>query len=93
MELEIAKKFLHVDYDDDDEIIKLQILASKEYIKNAIGIYDDENPLMKLLLLNIITDLYDSRSYTITNTAKNSYTTRSIVMQLQLQYSGDKYEN
>lgn len=85
MDIQSVKKFLHVDYDDDDELIELMISAAKDYIINAVGKYDDNKPLMRLLLLNLVTGMYDTRTYTISQTEKQQYTTNSIVLQLQLQ--------
>ena len=90
MDLSTVKHFLRVDFDDDDELISLEVEAGKEYIKNAVGVYNDTNPLMELLLLSIVTDLYEKRSYTISTDEKNTKTTRSMILQLQLQYGDDE---
>lgn len=96
MNLEYVKGFLRVDFDSDDEYIDLLMRVASEYVKNAIGKnaldasgnVDDSNPLVRLLMLNIITTLYDARGYTVeTANEKAQYTLRSIIKQLQ--YGGD----
>lgn len=90
MDLNTVKKFLRVDYDDEDEIIKLEIEAAKEYIKNAVGIYVSSNPLMNLLLLTLVTDMFEKRSYTVGTNEKCTRTVAGMVLQLQLQYGDDE---
>lgn len=92
MGLDYVKKFLRVDFDDDDTIITLEVEASKEYIKNAVGKYSEENPLMRLLLLAIVADMYENRSTTIAGNSKNNYIIRSIVNQLQCSEWSDNDE-
>ena len=85
MELDIIKNYLHIDFEDDDEYIELLIDVAKEYIIDAVGKYDDTIARHKLLLLNIISTLYENRQYTIDkNNEKVAYTLHSMVMQLQL---------
>lgn len=90
MTLETVKEFLRIDYDDEDELLLLEISAAEEYIKNAVGRYDAENPLMNLLMLNIIVNMHDERALIVTSEQKKNYTTRNIILQLQMdEYGGD----
>lgn len=90
MTLETVKEFLRIDYDDEDELLLLEISAAEEYIKNAVGRYDAENPLMNLLMLNIIVNMHDERALSVTSEQKKNYTTRNIILQLQMdEYGGD----
>lgn len=89
LDLDIVKSFLRVDYDDDDQLIEFEIQAARDYIKNAVGIFVDGDPLMELLAMKLVTDMYDKRTYTVSENEKSSYTTKSMVMQLQLKYGGD----
>ena len=84
MKLDEIKEFLRVDFDDDDKYISLLIDVAKEYIIDSVGQYDDEGARYKLLLLNIISTLYENRSYTITENEKVAYTLKSMILQLQL---------
>lgn len=85
MDLDTVKKFLHIDFDDDDDLILLMINAGQEYIKNAVGEYNDNSFVAKLLLLNLVTSMYETRTYTISQNDKQSYTVKSMIMQLQLE--------
>lgn len=91
MDLETVKKFLRIDYDDENELLTLEMYAAEEYIKNAVGKYDDDNPLMNLLMLNIVVNMHDERALTVTSAQKENYTTRNIILQLQMdEYGGDE---
>lgn len=83
MELALVKKHLRVDFDDDDDLIALEKAAAEEYAKNAVGHYDDSDPLARLLVLFLVGEMYKNRQYSISVNDKNSYTVRSIVTQLQ----------
>lgn len=87
--LEEIKQHLRIDYDDEDEYLQILQLAANRYIVNAVGKYDDQDPLFKLLALVIIGDMYKNREYTTDRIAKKpTYTIQSIVHQLQLdQYA------
>lgn len=88
MELSVVKKHLRVDFDDEDDLIALEKSAAEEYVVNAVGQYDDTNPLARLLVLFLVAEMYKNRQYSISVNDKNSYTVRSIISQLQL----DEYE-
>lgn len=90
MELSLVKKHLRVDFDDDDTLIALEQSASEKYVANAVGRYNDDDPLARLLVLFLVGEMYKNRQYSISVNDKNSYTVRSIVTQLQMdEYGGD----
>lgn len=90
MELALVKKWIKVDYDDDDDLITLEKQAAEQYVINAVGKYDDSDPLMRLLVLFLVGESYKNRTYSISVNDKNAYTVRSIVSQLQQdEYGGD----
>lgn len=89
--LELAKQQLRVDYDDEDELISAEIAAAEEYARNAVGDYNESDPLVRLLILAIVTELYQNRAVTITS-GKVSDVVHSITTQLALKY-GDEYED
>lgn len=86
MELEYVKGFLKVDFDEDDEYIRLLTEAAAEYIESAVGSCDYTKARVRLLALVIITELYEKRSLTLDKTGeKAQYTIRSIITQLQAE--------
>ena len=90
MDIAYVKDFLKVDFTDDDNYIKLLCDVAKQYVINAIGKCDEENPLVKLLMLVIISTLYENREYTVdTANEKVQRTLRSMVLQLQLDEVND----
>lgn len=94
MNLNFIKKYLRVDFDDDDDFILLLWEVAKKYVVNSVGQpalneageVDETNPLVKLLELTIISTLYEERSFTVNKSnEKLQYTLRSIILQLQLE--------
>lgn len=85
MTLDEIKRFLRVDFEDDDDLIILQLEAAREYIADAVGECDESSARVRLLLLNIVSTLYESRLYTVTQAGeKTQYSLRSMMLQLQL---------
>ena len=85
IDLDYVKNFLRVDFTEDDKYINLLIEVAKDYICDAVGIFDENNSRHKLLLLNIVSELYEKREFTGTNNQKCAYTMKSIIRQLQLK--------
>ena len=57
-----VKNYLHVDFDEDDNLITVLMSAADLYLKGAIGAaYDNTDERAKTLSLIIISDLYDNR--------------------------------
>lgn len=89
-ELEEVKQFLKIDYDDEDNTIELLIGAAKEYITNSIREYDSSSSRMKLLLMTLVSSMYENKEYTINvNNEKVRHIIRSMCMQLQLEDSNE----
>lgn len=82
MDLNEVKQFLRVDFTDDDNIITMIVKAAEQYIINAVGYFDEEKPLMRLLLQVLVADMYENRAVTVTSAAKQNYVVRSIIYQL-----------
>ena len=84
-ELYIVKKFIREDDDGDDILLGIMIEAAKEMIVDAVGEYDVTSGRHKLLLLNVVSTLYDNRSYTDGKAQeKAQYTLKTMMRQLQL---------
>lgn len=90
LSIEETKKYLRVDFDDDDTEIQNLIDAAEVYMKNATGKeFDNTNPLAKLYCRVLIQDWYDNRELMEYNrvSTRVKFTLQSIMFQLQ--YSGD----
>ncbi|MBU5331418.1 head-tail connector protein [Anaerocolumna aminovalerica] len=86
MDLTLVKNFLRVDINDDDEYLKLLIEVAKEYIIAAIGKCDESKPRVKLLMLNIISNLYETRQFTVDKAnEKVQYALKTMITQLQIE--------
>ena len=73
MDIDAVKEYLRIDDDADDTTIGIMIDAAKEYIRDAVGRCDEENPKTKLLFYALMQDFYEN------------HVTNSIVLQLQAQ--------
>lgn len=64
MELEIVKRYLRVDYDDDDAIIKILVDAVNTELAELIPDFDEKKPTARqqVLILASVKELYDDRS-------------------------------
>lgn len=85
--LELVKHHLKLDeIDDDDSYLQFLMEVAAAYVEDAVGKCDTENPKVVLLLLVLISNLYENRQYTIDkNNEKVQYVTQSILLQLQLE--------
>ena len=57
MNIDAVKEYLRIDDDADDTTIGIMIDAAKEYIKDAVGRCDEENPKTKLLFYTLMQKL------------------------------------
>lgn len=90
MELEVVKYYLRVDGDDDDNLIQTMIDAGQEFIKSAVGEYDDTDMTARILLLAVVQNMYDNRELMqseqqVKKRIENTF--QSIILQLQMKYS------
>lgn len=85
LSLKDAKEYLRVGYDEDDEQIKTLITVAENYIDSCVGTgyknrdnYETEEKYKKgrnlaaLLQKKLISDMYDERGTTVSNSTKKS---------------------
>lgn len=87
MMLDDVKAYLRIDEDADDVVLEVMMQAAEEYIKDAVGFYEEENPKIKMLYWLVIQDFYENRVLVVKEADKQrlSYVVSSIVMQLQTE--------
>ena len=61
MKLEDVKLYLRIDGDEEDALIQSMMQAGAEYIRSAVGKYDDTDPTAQILLAAIVQNMYDNR--------------------------------
>lgn len=86
IDIEDAKLFLKVDYDDEDFIIENLILAAENYLKNATGKQFTKNNELAVLYCNILIDeWYNNRELMEQKSTSNKvrFILQSILLQLQ----------
>ncbi|WP_278682750.1 head-tail connector protein [Paraclostridium bifermentans] len=90
MTLEEVKSFIHVDFNDDDTKIEIMKDAAIEYIKDALGSYNEKRAKQKLLLGTLVEDMYNKESFTVNDKNESvKYIIKSIILQEQLE--GDDF--
>lgn len=65
MELKDVKDYLRIDTDcqDDDSLLEALMLSAQEYIQNTTGKrYDDNDRLMRMCCILLVTHWYTNRS-------------------------------
>lgn len=86
MDLQEVKRFLRVDYDDDDELISSLINSAEEYIRSACGIgVNLQSERARTVERMLISDWYESRSPY--GQGKYSQSITTMLVQLQLETS------
>lgn len=87
MTLDDVKAYLRIDEDADDMVLEVMMQATEQYIRDAVGFYEEENPKIKMLYWLVIQDFYENRVLVVKETDKQrlSCVVSSIVMQLQTE--------
>lgn len=61
MDEQTVKDFLRIDSSED---ISFYVDTAVEYVKEAVGVVDEEDPLTRYAICMITQELYDHRTYT-----------------------------
>lgn len=86
-----VKNYLRVTYDDDDALLETLITAADEFLKAAIhDDYDSELSRSKLLIMLVVSDLYDNRELNEGVSAKVRGIVDSFALQMKLQKRGEQ---
>lgn len=84
--LEEAKRYLKIDFEDDDEDIQSFIEAAEAYIDSMVGTFykEDEKAvkLAKLLQKKLVNDMYENRNTEIPSNTKQDRIVTSILDKL-----------
>ena len=85
MTLDDVKAYLRIDEDADDMVLEIMMQATEQYIRDAVGFYEKENPKIKMLYWLVISDFYENRVLTVKESDKQrlSHVVSSLVLQLQ----------
>lgn len=82
VELNTVKKYLRIDYEDDDSFLESLILASKQYLENACGEFVS-NELTDLAQLILIGHWNDNRTLIGTVTDDIKHSLDAIIFQIR----------
>ena len=93
IDLQEAKEWLRIDYDDDNSQIQLLIENAEDYLRDSVDDFDikvDNDKFKnkaKLAMLVLITNWYDNREFTELDVdEKTRYTIHSLMQQMKHGY-------
>ena len=87
--LETVKQYLRVDFPDDDALIGIMMDTAKQYIRDGIGAFEPENPKHNMILLAVVSHLYENRQFQGQSSGKIMHIIRSMMWQERLNYEED----
>ena len=83
--LENAKSFMRIDFNDDDKDILFLLEVAKEYIQDALDDYDESKARVRFLVFSLTNTLYQNREYVADIKIENlPYHIRSMITQMNL---------
>lgn len=86
MDIETVKLYLRIDNDEEDGLLEMMLETAREYVVDAVGKCDETKSKVRLLLLNIISDIYENRSLMEEKSIKKlRHSVQSIIFQLQVE--------
>lgn len=87
IDIEKAKRFMRVDYDDEDDDIRDLIQTAEKYIEGALNRpIDREDPRVIFLCKVLVKDWYDNRNFTGKGTSeKVRHTVRTLFTHLKYE--------
>ena len=89
MDLEDIKNYLRIDGDEEDGLLRTMIDAGKEFIRSAVGEYDDTDSTAQVLLAAVAQNMYDNRELMQSEQQvkkRIEYTFQSMILQLRMKY-------
>lgn len=86
VDLATVKQYLRVDFPDDDALIGIMIDTAKGYIRDGIGAFEPENPKHNMILLAVVSHLYENRQFQAQSSGKIMHIIRSMMWQERLNY-------
>ena len=87
MNLHEVKEYLRIDGDADDATIEMMMQAAEQFIIDAAGFYDPENPKVKILYALLMQDFYENRVLMVKEADRQrmAQVAGSILLQLQME--------
>ena len=89
MDLEDIKNYLRIDGDEEDGLLRTMIDAGKEFIRSAVGEYDDTDSTAQVLLAAVVQNMNDNRELMQSEQQvkkRIEYTFQSMILQLRMKY-------
>lgn len=86
--LEDAKKYIRIDFEEDDSLIEELIDTAQIFINGMVGEeYKKDEKLVRiadLLVKKLVNDMYENRYYTVSSNAKKDMVINSMLDKLAL---------
>lgn len=88
--VEDIKQYARIDSDDEDGILALMLEAARKYVNHSVGKCDESDERVKILLLAIISNMYDNRVLVVEKSQSVQYVANQMIMQLQFEYDKER---
>ncbi len=91
--IEDIKTYLRIDGEDEEDFLSLAIEAARQFVTAQTGGCNEGDGRVKMLLLALVSDMYEKRSLTAVKGEGVRHIVNTIIMQLQFeggkQHEGD----
>ena len=87
--LAVVKNYLRVDFSDDDALINIMIDTAKQYIADGVGSFEETSPKHNMILLAVVSHLYETRQLQGQSTGKIMHIIRSMMLQERISSDED----
>lgn len=84
--LETVKAYLRVDFPDDDVLIGIMMDTARQYIADGVGAFEEQNPRHNMILLAVVSHLYENRQFQAQSAGKIMRIISSMMLQERLEH-------
>lgn len=88
---EDVKTYLRIDGEDEEDFLVLLLGAARKYVLAQIGGCNEEDERVRMLLLALVSDMYEKRSLTAAKGEGIRHIVNTVIMQLQFE-GGKQHE-
>jgi len=91
--IDCVKQYARIDSDDEDDILALMLEAARRYVNHEVGKCDESDERVKVLLLAIVSNMYDNRVLAVDKNQSVQYVANQMIMQLQFEYDKETHDD
>ena len=91
--LQDVKNYLRVDFNEDDVLIEVMMDTAQQYIRDAVGKWEETNPRHNMIMLAVVAHLYENRMLQGQSSGKIVRIISSMMLQERLEEYSDESED